>query len=132
MELLFRISRQVAMAVRTMTTESDSSSSRSGPPFVKPSEPPIPTARVMKRTAIGAWVVCALALPGCLPFISTDTYPRRTLTIFALFGLSWLVFYRGLYAAILDNARMGSPQAKLAECWGPVPDVLAGQSRLPS
>jgi hypothetical protein len=98
-----------------MTKESEPSSSRTSPLFVKPSEPRTRTFRIVKRTAIALWVFCALALPGFLPFISPDTHPRCTLIIFVLFGLSWLVFYCGLYAAILDNARAGSPEAKFTK-----------------
>jgi hypothetical protein len=32
-----------------------------------------------------------------------------------LFGLSWLALYAGLYGAVLDNAKAGSPQAKFAK-----------------
>jgi hypothetical protein len=51
--------------------------------------------------------ILRLGVARILPFISPDAHPRCTLIIFVLFGLSWLVFYCGLYAAILNNAKCG-------------------------
>jgi hypothetical protein len=104
--------------IRTMAAKVEPSSKASpqiSPLLVQRSEQTTRKFRVVKRTAIALWALCALALPGFLPFISADAHPRLTLVIFVLFCLSWLAFYCGLYAAILDNARAGSPQAKFTK-----------------
>lgn len=88
--------------------------STSGPLSHKPAMPPSRTHRIVKRTAITLWVLCALVCPGLLPFIP-DSARWWQLALMIAFMLSWMALYIAFYAAIRENAKAGSPQAKFAK-----------------
>src|ERR1700683_4636070 len=86
-----------------------------GPSPQQPAPPPSRTFRIAKRIGIALWFLCALVIPSFFPFIQPEPARWWKLEMIILFGLSWLALYVGLYRAILDNAKTGSPQAKFAK-----------------
>lgn len=102
----------------TMATESESPpglSSQTIAPSQQSAAPRSPAFRIAKRLAIVLWAFCALVLPCFFPFISPEPERWWKSAAFILFVLSWFALYCGLYGAILENAKAGSPHAKFAK-----------------
>jgi hypothetical protein len=106
--------------------------STSGPLSHKPATPPSRTHRIVKRTAITLWVLSALVFPGFFLFIPESARWWK-LALMIPFMLSWMALYVAFYAAVRDNAKAGSPQAKFAKNFA-LPALMspAGHKHAPS